>query len=99
MTRPHRTASRQIGDRPHASSTAPALTDEGVMFHMTYQGKTHEILTPTATLQGLCESQDPALNLITAFQQHRARIQGVAGRILSARGGVSPVVLKSEFFR
>lgn len=99
MPRPNRHPTRQVGDRPRITSVDPELTDDGVTFHMTYQGKTHEVQLPRATLQDLSNSDDASLNLLDEYQRHSARIQGVAGRILSARNGASPIILKSDFFR
>ncbi len=99
MTRPLRHPTRQVGDRPRVSSADPELTADGVTFHMTYQGKNHEVQLPRATLVDLSNSNDPALNLLLEYQRQSARIQGVAGRILSARNGASPIVLKTDFFR
>jgi hypothetical protein len=99
MSRPPRHPTRQVGDRPRVSSVDPELTQEGVTFHMTYQGKSHEVQLPRATLQDLSNSDDASLNLLLEYQRHSARIQGVAGRILSARNGASPIILKSDFFR
>jgi hypothetical protein len=87
-----------FGDIPTLVPDSERAAARGLVFKLSYQGRAHDVLVPRKALEALCDSFDPKLDLREAFKKQSARILGVAGRLLRANSGISPIVLNVELF-